>query len=418
MPIKLNNYRLLQRCRLCNSKEINIIHNFTPMPIGNDLKNYKKSSIEARKYPLKLMNCKNCNHFQLSISVKPKILFKKNYTYLTGITKTFKDHFKKYAKVIIKKCNLKKQSLIIDIGSNDGTCLSYFKKNKMKVLGVDPAKLPASIANKRGIYTINRFFNKNTVNFILRKYGPADFITSHNALAHIDNVSEIYNSVYRVLKIKGYFCFEVGYFKEVVRKNLFDTIYHEHLDYYHAKPLVDFLESIGFSIIDLSINNIQGGTLRLLLQKREFVKKRTKKIENFIQNEKKFLKISKIKVKFSKFSKSIISLKKKINNIKKYNNSIYGYGSPTKASLLLISSGLNKNFIKNSFEDNLLKCNKYIPGTDIKIISSKYIKKIKPRNVIILAWNFADEIKLKLKKQNLKNFNLIVPLPIVKESIL
>jgi len=418
MLTKLNNYKILRSCRLCNSKKIREVFNFSPMPIGNDLKNSKKLSIGAIRFPLKLMNCKNCNHFQLSISINPKILFARNYTYLTGISDTFKYHFKTYADWIIKKCNLKNSALVIDIGSNDGTCLNYFKKKKMKVLGIDPAKLPSSIANRNGINTMNCFFNKNAANFVLKKYGQANFITSHNVLAHIENISEIFTSVFKILKNNGYFCFEIGYFKEVVKKNLFDTIYHEHLDYHHATPLVKFLQKIGFSVIDLSTNNIQGGTLRLLLQKREVKKKISLKVKNFIGREKNFFKISKLKMKFSKFKKSLINLNKIINNIKLKDNSIFAYGSPTKASMLLIKSVLNKNIVKYSFEDNLIKCNKYIPGTDVKIISSSKIKEMKPKNIIILAWNFADEIKLKLKKNNIKKINLILPLPFPKINIL
>lgn len=411
MPKKSNNYSLIKKCRLCDSKRIRKIFDFGSLPIGNDLKDTKKQSINCQKYPLKIINCLNCNHFQLSISVDPKILFAKNYTYLTGVTKTFKNHFNEYSKWVIKKCNIKKNSLIIDIGSNDGTCLGYFKKNKMRVLGIDPAKQPCLIANKNGIDTVNNFFNKKTGNYILKKYGSADFITSHNVLAHTKNIKEIFIMIFKLLKNNGYFCFEIGYFKDVVKKNLFDTIYHEHLDYYHAKPLAKFLEKIGFSVINISTNDIQGGTLRFLLQKKQKIKKRPKAVSNFIKRESNFFKKSKIYNKFNMFHQSMNLLNKKVKSLKMNQNSIFGYGSPTKASLLLINSKLNELSIKNTFEDNLLKCNKYIPGTDIKIISSMKIRKKNPQTIIILAWNFTKEIILKLKKKNIKNINLITPLP-------
>ena len=411
MQKKLSNYKVFKYCRLCDSNNLNLIYNFKPMPIGNDLRKSINLSIKSKRYPLKLMNCKDCNHFQLSVAVNPKILFSKNYSYLTGITNTFKNHFDIYAQWIIKKCNLKPSSLVIDIGSNDGTCLSYFKKNKMDVLGVDPAKEASKIANKNKIKTINSFFNTRTANFIFKKYGEVDFITSHNVLAHTENIKEIFESIFKILKVNGYFCFEIGYFKEVINKNLFDTIYHEHLDYHHANPLIRFLEKIGFSIVNLSTNNIQGGTLRILLQKKKNLSKQSIKTKNFLKNEKKYFKISKINNKFKKFNISMNKLNKIIKGINLLEKSVFAYGSPTKASLLLISSKLNNNLIKNTFEDNILKCNKYIPGTDIKIISSMNIKKINPKNIIILAWNFTDEIKQKLINLKLKNINLIIPLP-------
>ena len=129
MPRKSNNYKKITQCRLCNSKKIKKVHNFGLIPLGNNLQKSGFQSLNCQKFPLSLMQCLVCNHFQLSISVNPRILYAKNYTYLTGVTKTFKNHFKDYSSSIIEKCKLKKGSLILDIGSNDGTCLSYFKKN-------------------------------------------------------------------------------------------------------------------------------------------------------------------------------------------------------------------------------------------------------------------------------------------------
>ena len=297
MPKKLNSYKNITQCRLCDSKKIKQVYNFGLIPLGNNLQKFRFQSINCQKYPLSLMQCSACNHFQLSISINPRILYAKNYTYLTGVTKTFKRHFYDYSNMLIKKCKLKKGSLVLDIGSNDGTCLSYFKKNGMKVIGIDPAKKPSKIANDKGIKTINNFFNKKISNNFKKKYGQFDFITSHNVLAHTENIQEIFLSIYDILKKDAYFCFEIGYFKEVVRHNLFDTVYHEHLDYHHAKPLVKFLQNIGFTVIDLSTNNIQGGTLRLLLQKKK-LKTKINKVEKFIKQEEKFFRKINIKDSF------------------------------------------------------------------------------------------------------------------------
>jgi 2-polyprenyl-3-methyl-5-hydroxy-6-metoxy-1,4-benzoquinol methylase len=413
VPKKSNNFKKIKRCRLCNSQKIKKIYNFGSIPIGNDLQKNQFQSINSQKYPLSLYKCSACDHFQLSISINPKILYAKNYTYLTGVTQTFKKHFSHYSNWSINQCGLKKKSLVLDIGSNDGTCLSYFKKNGMKVIGIDPAKKPSKIANNKGIKTINNFFNKKISFAIKKKYGQFDFITSHNVLAHTEHIQEIFLSIYNLLKKNAYFCFEIGYFKEVIKHNLFDTIYHEHLDYHHAKPLVRFLRKIGFSVIDLSTNNIQGGTLRLLLQKKE-TKKEIKKVKKFLKEEENFFKKVNIKNKFFNFEKALLKLNSQIKKEIVKKKIIYAYGSPTKASLLLIKSKLNKGMIKNTFEDNQLKCKKYIPGTDIKIINTKKIKINDNSTIIILAWNFFNEIKNRLKKQNIKNKELLIPLPKIK----
>lgn len=410
---KLNSYKRITQCRLCNSKNLKQVYNFGLIPLGNNLQKTRLKSIYCQKYPLSLTQCSKCDHFQLSVSVNPKTLYAKNYTYLTGITKTFKKHFSDYSKWSIEKCKLKKRSLVLDIGSNDGTCLYYFKKNKMNVVGVDPAKKPSKIANDRGIKTINNFFNKKTSNKIKKTYGKFDFITSHNVLAHTENIQEIFLSIYDLLKEEAYFCFEIGYFKEVIKHNLFDTIYHEHLDYHHSKPLVKFLESIGFSVLDLSTNKIQGGTLRILLQKKR-LKIKKKKVNNFIKQEKKFFGKINIKNNLNYFKKTLLKLNSQIKKEIAKNKNIYAYGSPTKASLLLISSKLNINMVKYSFEDNMLKCNKYIPGTDIKILNTKKIKIDEDSIFIILAWNFYKEIEIRLRNKKIRNSKLFIPLPKIK----
>lgn len=395
---------------MCNSKKIKQVYNFGLIPLGNNLQKSSLQSINCQRYPLSLNQCNSCNHFQLSTSVNPKILYAKNYTYLTGVTHTFKKHFSDYSNLLIKKCKIKKGSLVLDIGSNDGTCLSYFKKHGMNVIGIDPAKKPCEIAKNKGIETINNFFSKEVAIKIKKKYGQLDFITSHNVLAHIENIQEVFLSAYDILKNDAYFCFEIGYFKEVIRHNLFDTIYHEHLDYHHSKPLVRFLEKIGFNVIDLSTNEIQGGTLRLLLQKSK-KKKKLSKIRKFINREEKFFKKINIKDRFFNFKKTLLKLNFEIKKEILKNKIIFAYGSPTKASLVLLKSKLNKNIIKNTFEDNLLKCNKYIPGTDIKIINTKNIRLSSNSVIIILAWNFSKEIEIRLKNQNIRNTKLFIPLP-------
>ena len=350
---------------------------------------------KANKYPLILKNCKSCNHFQLNYSVNPKILYAKNYTYLSGTGKSMVDHLKRYSENIIKKTKLKNKSIVLDIGSNDGTCLLNFKKKGMKVIGVDPAKKPCQKAKLKGVDTINSFFDNKIRKKIIKSYGKVDFVTSHNTLAHVENLKSIFENIYHVLKEDGYFCFEIGYFKEVLKNKYFDTIYHEHLDYHHANPLVKFLTKLGFSIVDINIVKIQGGSLRVLCKK-DGKKNFSKKVELFMKNEKKTIIFNK---------QFISSWEKKIKNNMKIvrhkildkvsNNWVYGYGSPTKIILFLKMLDLPKNKIKFIFEDNKLKQNKFLPIYSNKIVKTELIKKLNPKYLIVFAWNFKDDIKKK-----------------------
>ena len=407
--------RFLNSCRLCNNLDLLQIINFGNVALGNNLQNNKKDSLSCKAYPLKLVRCDECKHFQLNYSVSEKNLYATNYTYLSGIAPSFTQHFAKYADWIVKKCNLKKTDLVLDIGSNDGTCLNEFKRNNINVLGIDPAKLPSQIANKNRIDTINKFFNKSSAKKIKKKYGKVDFITSHNVLAHIPNLNETFENISFLLKEGGYFCFEIGYFLEVLKNNYFDTIYHEHLDYHHAAPLVKYLNNIGFSIININTNKIQGGTLRILCKKdlKKNILPQSKKFikseKNSILNNINYLKNWPVEIRNNndKFRDIIEDLSKK-------NKSIIGYGAPTKATLLLKLANFKSGTIKNIIEDNSLKINKFVPKTDIKIV--KYDKEIinSIDVIVIFAWNFFSDIMIKLKKDNIKNKIIILPLPKVK----
>ncbi len=376
----------------------------------------KEDAINADKYPLIVYKCLNCSHFQLGHSVNPKNLYATNYTYLSSIGNSFVNHMRDYAKWVNNKFNLSSGSLVIDIGSNDGLGLKFFKELGAKVVGVDPAKFASDIANKNNIPTINSFFTKEVVQEILKKYGQADFITSHNVFAHIDNLREAFKNVHKLLKESGIFIFEIGYFKNVLEKGFFDTIYHEHLDYHHAAPLVDHLKSLGFEIINISTNSVQGGSLRIETRKSN-LNICSRESKNFLCEEKKsiiydplFLKTWKDNIK-----KNMGILNKNVKKHLENNLKVAGYGAPTKASLLLSLSKLTEDHIPFIFEDNNLKVGRFLPSTGISIISTKELEFIKPDIIIIFAWNFSDNIILKLK--NIINWNLkcIIPLPKYKE---
>ena len=401
-------------CRLCKSKKLDTFLDFGYIAIGNNLASSSRDALNLKKYPLKIKKCIKCNHFQLSYSVDPILLYATNYTYLTGIGNSFVNHIKEYVSWIHSKNKTNKGNFVFEIGSNDGTALNEFKNYGYNVLGIDPANKPVLIAQKKGIDTINGFFDREIIPYILKNYGQPDIITSQNALAHIENLANVFKNAYKLLKLNGLFVFEVGYFKTVLEKNLFDTIYHEHLDYHHAAPLVRFLISLGFDIIELKLVKAQGGSIRFLLKKTgngkvySQAKKFLSKEKLSCVNDRVFLKswVEKIKINNNHFNNLI---KKKI----KKGFSVIGYGAPTKATLLLHTANLGPDEISFIVEDNALKIDKYLPNGVI-IKSFKELKKIKGKIlIVILAWNFHEDIINKLKLEKIK-CEILVPVPRVK----
>ena len=413
----MTKYRNVTKCRLCNFKSFDKIINFGKVPLGNNLQYKKKLSKSADLFPLSLIKCQKCSHYQLSAMVNPTLLYATNYSYLTGVAPSFHYHFENYSNWIEKRCNLKNDSKILDIGSNDGTCLLKFKKDHRMLLGVDPAKLPAKIAINNKINTINDFFSFQVKNKIKKNYGEFDFITSHNVLAHIENIEDVFLNIYDLLKLNGFFCFEVGYFVEVIKNNFFDTIYHEHLDYHHAKPLVTFLKKIGFSILSIHKNKIQGGSIRVLCKKENKIKV-TKQVKEFLLKETNFMNSNSRNILTweRQIKKNLMYLKKYLEELHAEGKIIAGYGAPTKATLLIKMLKLDTKVIKYIFEDNDLKVDRYLPSSGIRILSNKVLKKKCPDVMIIFAWNFVSDIIKKLKQKKIENIEILIPLPTFKKT--
>ena len=409
-------YKIIKNCRLCDSSELSSFLNFGLVPLGNNLQNNLKSAELSHSYPLEVNICNQCHHFQLGHSVSADLLYATNYTYLSGIGLSFKKHIKEYSLWIKDKCYLSKNDLVVDIGSNDGTTLHAFKDIGCNVQGIDPASLPSSIANENGIPTINAFFDYGVVKTIIEDLGYADFVTSQNVLAHVENLKEIFENIFILLKDKGYFCFEIGYFGEVLKNSFFDTIYHEHMDYHHASPLVQLLRHIGFDVIDLSLNKVQGGSLRVLTQK-------THKgiisgnVDAFIKKEKISLLYNKIFLNNwqNLIDTKMSELNKKVNYYKSLGKTIIAYGAPTKLVLLLKMAKLNAKDINFIVDDNIHKIGKFIPNLGIEIKPVLDITLHDEKVIIIIAWNFADDIICKLKLMSNKQFDVIIPLPILRE---
>lgn len=414
MP-NINKFIVNSKCRLCESEKFSNLIDFGKVALGNNLQNTAKKAVYVDEYPLQVVNCKECNHFQLSYSVNPNLLYATNYTYLSGVGLSFVQHIQKYVEWVKEKTKLPTSSLVVDIGSNDGTCLQVFKKHGYKVCGVDPAQLATKIAMEKEVFTINDFFNEDTLTKITNKFGQADLITSQNVLAHVENLRDTFTNIYKLLKNNGFFVFEIGYFRSVLELGCFDTIYHEHIDYHHAAPLVRNLSSKGFDIVNLEVNPVQGGSLRLLLKKTG-KGKISRQAQQFLNDEKKS--VLNDKDYLHKWSDEIFKICRSLEGVTRQlleeNILCYAYGSPTKATLLLKMNSFLEQNIKFVVEDNKNKVGKFLPKNALPIFDLKQLDFKRTAIVIILAWNFSDDIIIKLKKLYKVKVKVVIPLPELK----
>ena len=379
-------------CRVCSNQDMKRVLSLGLMPLANNLNSNAKT--QSTKYPLEVNLCNKCFNCQLSYVVDPKKMFK-NYLYLSSTSSIFVDHFKKAAEKYIKRLKLKSNSCIIDIGSNDGIALKPFlDKGFNNVIGVEPAKNVAILAKKRGIKTINSFFNNQILKKIKNK---SELIMASNVFAHTDQIDEITQTVKKILKDKGLFIIEIQYLLNTLKDYTFDNIYHEHVNYWCLHSLKTYFEKFDLQIIDAEKIDTHGGSLRVYISRKNKFKI-SRSVKKILDEEiKSGIKDGKI---FDNFREKVENKKKTVvtnfKKIKKKYKNIYGYGAPAKATTLINYFGIS-DYIDFVFEDNKLKHNRYIPNTKIKIISKENFNK----NVgclVVFAWNFFINIKNKNKK--------------------
>ena len=402
-------YKIKKRCRLCNSVNLTKIVNLCNSPLANNLALTEKDSLKENYFPLNLMFCTNCKHVQLQHVINANKLYK-NYLYMTGVSNQFKIHFQNYAKIALKKFKKNDNINILEIGSNDCTLLDFFKSTKCKTVGVEPAKNLWQ-KTKRRHKIINSFYDKKTNAILMKNYSSFDLILANNVFAHIDDLSSTFKLLKDLMHNDSIIIFEVSYLLDVLRKKLFDTIYHEHLDYHSVMPLIPFFNKMQLKIIDLENVSMHGGSIRVFVTKKK--SKRVvnhNKINRLIKQEKNYGLNNKITFTdfYKKIKKEKSSLESFFNKIK--DDKVYCYGAPAKAVTLINFFELNHNNINLIVDDSKLKQKRYIPGTKIKIYNSKILNTKPPKYIIILAWNVYKDIVNKLKKYNKIKY-IVIPLP-------
>tara|TARA_X000001036_G_scaffold436083_1_gene478559 strand:- start:565 stop:3114 length:2550 start_codon:yes stop_codon:yes gene_type:complete len=375
-------------CRSCENTNLKRVVSLGYQPLANNL--LKKLNDKCDLYPLEVNYCEKCHNCQLSVAIDPKKMFS-NYLYTSSTSKSFRDHFVKAAKKYVKDLKLnKKRSLIIDIGSNDGVALKPFLEMGYKnILGVEPAKNLAKLANKNKIKTFNGFLEQKNLKKIKNN---ADLILASNVFAHSDKLKEMAECMLKLLAKNGTIIIEVQYLLNTLKDLTFDNIYHEHYNYWSLTSLVNFFNQFDAKIFRSETIDTHGGSLRIYIKK----SKKTKienSVKKMLKDEEKFG-IKDFKT-YQNFGKKVYKIRENvIRNLKKLkrnNDLIIGYGAPAKATTALNFFGVTKE-IDYIVEDNNLKHNKFVPGVKIPIKKKTEIKN-KKNTIVVLAWNFFEDIK-------------------------
>ena len=404
----MKNFKYIKKCQVSGSKKLKKILSLGSIPFVNDTHKINSDNLITISAPLELYYCPVSKLVQLNIEVDKKILFPKSYPYTSSTTKILRENFLRLRNQIDKNNFLKKNDLIIDIGSNDGNLLSNFK-DRYKVLGVTPENI-GKIAIKKGIPTIIDYFDTPVVTKINKEYGKAKIITATNVFAHINEVNKLIKNIKRCLVEDGVFISESHYLLPLIETNQYDTIYHEHLRYYSLTSLNYLFSMHQLEIFKAEKIDTHGGSIRIYAARKKIYKidASVKRIKDNEKNlEKKLLnfhdRVLNSKLEFYNLLTRILKNKK---NLK-----IAGISAPSRSTTLINYLGLDENIIECIFEvKGSKKIGMYLPGTKIKIIEEKIQNLKKYQYLLIFSWHIQKDIIKVLRKKGYKG-KFIIPLP-------
>lgn len=404
-----------ETCRLCGSVELERVLELTPTPPANAMVPASALGQVQQCFPLDVYFCQSCKHVQLLDIIDPADLFE-DYIYVSGTSPANVAHFGRYAQQLIDLAGLEPGDLVVEIGSNDGTMLRFFKEAGMRVLGIDPARDIANNATANGIETLAEFFTPELAREIRAGQGPVKAVIANNVCAHIDDLESAVTGARILIEPDGVFVFQVSYLLDVYRKTLFDTIYHEHVDYHRVGPLRSFFERLEMTLWDSYRVSAQGGSLRGYVS----AAARGDQVQQSVllmeadEQAAGLDKAETLRAFARDIKRSGTELMSLLSGLKARGSSIAAYGVPAKSTTLMYHFGLGPETIDYIVEDNPLKHDLYSPGLHIPVVSTEALYAKRPDYVVILAWNFADSIIEIHRQFSEQGGRFIVPLPLLQ----
>lgn len=377
------------------------------MPLSNNLAESSTDKIHGEKYPLQVLLCEACGLSQLSIVIDPEKMFG-HYVYRSSISQGYVNHCRDMARDLQKKHNLDRDSFHIDIAGNDGALLEQFRDViGCSILNVDPAKNLAAICDAAGIPTLTRFWGMETARVIVNSFGKADLITATNVFAHVDKVREFIEAAKYVLKPTGVLVLEFPYLINFIEGKEFDTIYFEHLSYFSIYPITLLCHELGLNVLHVERQDIHGGSIRVTIGEGS---EETNLYELIREERDQYSTID----CYEQFAADVrITIDNFRNGIYDLKGTVAGFAASAKGNTLLNASGLTVGKIKYIADETPGKIGKYSPGTFIPIVSMSDMMRHPPDYLVILSWNFAEEIIDKCRAAGYKG-KFVIPIPEVK----
>lgn len=409
--------RKVSHCRMCGNSSFEEYLDLGHTPPADQFRKADELDIPEISYPLRVMLCRDCGLSQLTHVVDARVLYQFDYPYESSTTATGKRHWDECASEVVGRLSLKKDSFVVDIGSNVGTLLESFRDLGMKVAGVDPAPNIVQIANEAGVSTICDFFSSKSSQELLGRYGAASVIIGTNVFAHIDDLDSVLEASKELLTPDGAFIFESPYFGYLVTNLEYDTIYHEHLSYLSLAPVEHLALRHGMEVFAVKETDIHGGSFRVYIGH-----KGAHAIDGSIpelrarEKELKLHDIEALKVFAGRVAQNREDIMRIIEGLHNQGKKIAVVSTPAKGMTLLNYCGFTKKHIAFATEKARLKIGRFTPGAFIPILPDEALVTEKADYALLLAWNFSKEIianNASFQKQGGK-FIIPIPEPIIK----
>jgi len=398
-------------CIVCGGDGVVPFLDLGRMSLANKFLTREEKDRHEATFPLVVGFCRDCAHVQLTQHVAPDAMFD-HYLYVSSMSDTLKRHLHDLAATMTRRLDLGQDSLVLDIGSNDGTLLSGFRAQGTRTLGIDPAENLVELARQNGVETVTGYFGEATARELVARHGPAALITSTNSFPHIPDLEDFVQGLDIMLAPDGAIVIEAHYLRDLLEQNAFDTVYHEHVSYWALGPMKRLFERFGMEPVAVERLPLHHGQIRVTVR-RQGAGLVDDSVARTLAEERE-IGLDRLET-YERFARKVEGLRdsmaQMLRDLATAGKRVAGYGAPAKSSTLITFLGLGPENIAYIADKSPLKQGRFTPGAHIPIVPPEQLLDDQPDYVVLLAWNFADEVMAQQAEYRSRGGKFILPVP-------